>query len=136
VTPFERILRDLLTEGHGARFRAAGDSMYPAIRDGELVDIVPCDASSLRRGDIVLAAMRRGLTLHRIVRISPDGIITRGDNATCDDGIITSANLLGREMNRSSGNNKWRSTAKSVKIIRFAAELLRRLRSVQLRFQR
>jgi signal peptidase I len=136
MTPFEIVVRDLLAAGNGARFRAAGDSMYPAIRDGELVGIVPCDVSRVRRGDIVLAATTRGLTLHRIVRISSGGIITRGDNATCDDGIITSANLLGRATNRPTRNYRWRSAAKSVKIIRFAAELLRRLRSVQFRFQR
>ncbi|MEA2162303.1 MAG: hypothetical protein QOK37_430 [Thermoanaerobaculia bacterium] len=110
--------------------------MHPAIRDGELVDIVPCDVSTLRRGDIVLAAMTRGLTLHRIVRISPDSIITRGDNASGDDGSITSASILGRAMNQTTRNHQWRFAARSVKIIRFAASVVRRLRSAQLRFQR
>jgi hypothetical protein len=135
VSSFETVVRDLLGGGLSARFRATGDSMYPAIRDGEMVEIAPCNVS-LRRGDVVLVAMRRGMTLHRIVRITSDGIITRGDNATEDDGMIASANILGRAVNRPAGNYEWRSAAKSVKIIRFAASLFRRLRSGPLRFQR
>lgn len=129
MKPFETVVQDLLADGLSVRFRARGDSMYPTIRDGEMVDIVPCDASSLRRGDIVLAAMMRGMTLHRIVRITADGIITRGDNATDDDGTIASAKLLGKAANRTTRKNEWRSAAKSVKIIRFAASLVRWMRS-------
>ena len=135
MSQFETVVQDLLADGLSARFRSTGDSMHPAIRDGEMIDIVPCDASSLRRGDIVLAAMTRGMTLHRIVRITSEGIITRGDNATDDDGIIASANILGKAIS-GPANYKWRSAAKSVKIMRFAASLLRRLRSGSLRFQR
>src|SRR5258707_14847839 len=93
MSEFEATLRALLAAGHTARFRASGDSMYPAIRSGDFLNIVPCAPSELRRGDVLLSAIKRGLTAHRIGRIighncEPNGerdgaleIITRRDNA-------------------------------------------------------
>ena len=52
MSEFEPTLREVLAAGHAARFRASGDSMYPAIRSGDYLYIVPCDASKLRAGDI------------------------------------------------------------------------------------
>jgi phage repressor protein C with HTH and peptisase S24 domain len=69
VSEFEPTLREVLAAGHTARFRASGDSMYPAIRSGDYLEIAPCDVSQLRLGDVILAMTERGLTAHRIVRI-------------------------------------------------------------------
>ena len=132
MSEFEATLRELLAAGHGARFRAEGDSMHPVIRDGDYVRVVPCAASELRRGDIILAATARGLTAHRIVRISRRGIITRGDNSLRSDPPVEVADVLGRideveEITRDS-----RSLDRSVKIIRFAGAFIGHLRK---RFQ-
>jgi signal peptidase I len=136
VSEFEPTLRELLSAGHTARFRASGDSMYPSIRSGDYLHIVPCATSELRRGDVVLAATERGLTAHRIVRISErDGevqIITRGDNSLRSDGPIGAADILGRVAQVDGAANVRKSVAESATITRFAAVLVRRLRS---RFQ-
>ena len=96
---FDATLRDVLASGYRARFMAMGDSMHPTIRSGDAVEIAPCDVSDLRRGDIVLASLARGLTLHRVVRISPQGIVMRGDNALREDPPFSPAELLGRVVN-------------------------------------
>jgi phage repressor protein C with HTH and peptisase S24 domain len=130
---FEATLRDLLASGHRARFRAEGDSMHPAICCGDYVEVEPCAAAELRRGDIILAATARGLTAHRIVRISRRGIVTRGDNALRSDAPVDAASVLGRVSEVEEITNHSRPFDKSVKIIRLTATFIRRLRK---RFQR
>jgi signal peptidase I len=136
MSEFEPTLRELLSAGHSARFLASGDSMYPAIRSGDYLNIVPCAASELRRGDIVLATMKRGLTAHRIVRISERNgsqqIITRGDNSLRSDRPIGAADILGRVVQAEQSTNIRKTGPESATIIRFAAVLVRRLRA---RFQ-
>jgi signal peptidase I len=133
VTEFEATLRELLANGHTARFRASGDSMYPAIRSGDYLHIVQCDPSELRRGDVVLAAMERGLTAHRIVRIGErDGalaITTRGDNALRSDPPIEAGDILGRVAGNDRAASVPRSIAEPPSILRLAAVVARRLRA-------
>jgi phage repressor protein C with HTH and peptisase S24 domain len=133
VSEFEPTLRDVLAAGNTARFRASGDSMYPAIRSGDYLEIAPCDVLELRAGDVILAMTERGLTAHRIVRIRDrdDGIrITmRGDNALRSDASVGPEDVLGRVERVESGGNARRTAPESATIIRFAAVLVRRLLS-------
>lgn len=137
MSEFEPTLRELLAAGHTARFRASGDSMYPAIRNGDYLHVVPCQTSELRRGDVILAATERGLTAHRIVSISEhDGtlrVITRGDNALRSDLPVPVGDVLGRVEKVEQGTNIRQSPPESATITRFVAVLVRRVRS---RFQR
>jgi len=132
VNQFEPTLRAVLASGHGARFRVEGDSMHPVIRNGEYVKVIPSTLSKLRRGDVILAATGRGLTAHRIVRISERGIITRGDNSLRVDPLVEPGNIVGRivEVEEITGDS--RIIDSSVKIITFAGAFIRHLRK---RFQ-
>jgi signal peptidase I len=136
MSEFEPTLRELLSAGHTARFRASGDSMYPSICNGDYLHIVPCGMSELRRGDVVLTSTERGLTAHRIVRISErDGsvrVITRGDNALRSDRPFGVEQILGRVVQIDQGTIVRKSAPESATITRFAAVLVRRLRA---RFQ-
>jgi signal peptidase I len=97
---FETTLLAVLDSGHQARFVAHGDSMHPAIHDGEAVTVERCSIDELRIGDVVLAHMRRGLTAHRVIRIQRQGetwqITTRGDNCFRSDPPFGGAELIGR----------------------------------------
>ena len=132
MSEFEPMLRELLSAGHTARFRAAGDSMYPAIRGGDYLYIVPSVVSELRRGDVVLAATDRGLTAHRIVCIrGRDGslrITTRGDNSLRNDRPVGAADILGRVARVDGATTVRKPGLESAPILRFAAVLVRRLR--------
>jgi phage repressor protein C with HTH and peptisase S24 domain len=132
VNQFEPTLRAVLAAGHGARFRVEGDSMHPAIRSGDYVRVVPCVVPELRRGDVILASTGRGLTAHRIVRVSARRIITRGDNALRSDPAFDIAKVLGRvvEVEQITGDS--RKIDGSVKIITLAGAFIRHLRK---RFQ-
>jgi phage repressor protein C with HTH and peptisase S24 domain len=95
------VIEAVLESGHRARFTATGDSMYPFIRSGQQLEVEPVDESELRRGDVVLARLGRGLTAHRVVRIERrDGrvvsITTRGDNCHSDDDSFSPDQLVGR----------------------------------------
>jgi phage repressor protein C with HTH and peptisase S24 domain len=96
VTKFEAAVTELLTNGHGVRFVATGDSMYPSIRSGEHVHVAPANAASLRVGDVVLARAHRGLTAHRVVQVALNTITTRGDNALERDAALSHKDVLGR----------------------------------------
>ena len=95
------VIAELLARGHRARFTASGNSMHPFIRSGQRLVVEPVDARALRRGDVVLARLERGLTAHRVVGIETSGgevvsITTRGDNCALDDPPFSPAQLVGR----------------------------------------
>ncbi|MGZ4788984.1 MAG: S24 family peptidase [Terriglobales bacterium] len=73
---FGELVRSLLKDGITVRFRAQGRSMYPAIADGDTVQVNPTAAPEV--GDVVMAETTHGLRVHRIVK-SGDTISTRGD---------------------------------------------------------
>jgi signal peptidase I len=95
------VIAEVLAKGHSARFTATGDSMHPFIRSGQQLVVEGVDPRVLRRGDVVLARLERGLTAHRIVTIERRGdvvvsITTRGDNCSLDDPPFAPDQLVGR----------------------------------------
>ena len=60
---------ELLREGHGIKFRAPGDSMYPTICDGDLITVEPIKPSDVIVGNIILYRHKCGITVHRVMRI-------------------------------------------------------------------
>ncbi|HUP62035.1 MAG TPA: S24/S26 family peptidase [Thermoanaerobaculia bacterium] len=88
------LIVDLLARGHMVRFRARGPSMHPIIRENDYLLVEP--AREIRRGDVVLTLAERGLTAHRVIEIAGERVITRGDNAPCDDDPVDRSKVLGR----------------------------------------
>jgi signal peptidase I len=103
------LIADVLARGYTARFTASGNSMHPFIRSGQRLVVEPVDPRALRRGDVVLARLERGLTAHRVVRVERRGdevvsITTRGDNCPGDDPPFAPAQLVGRIARQPLGN--------------------------------
>ena len=61
---------ELLSWGTTVRFRPSGRSMYPSIREGELITVEPVQASDVKIADIVLYRSGRGLIAHRVIEVS------------------------------------------------------------------
>ena len=61
---------EFLSRGTTVRFRPSGRSMYPSIREGELVTVEPIVASDVILGDIVLYRSERGLIAHRVIQVN------------------------------------------------------------------
>jgi len=77
---------------HGAMFFAAyvGSSMNPTLREPEIMEIMPYDSRPLRVGDVAFFLLPEvdQLVVHRIVRVTPAGISTLGDNCTQEDTFL------------------------------------------------
>jgi len=95
------LLDGVVARGHAFRFRAGGSSMFPFIRDGDIISVIPLDAPP-RLGDVL--AFNRGpdgnecLVVHRLVGRHAGGFLLRGDAYPMghNDGIIPFESLLGR----------------------------------------
>ena len=89
---------ELLSQGTTVRFRPSGRSMYPSIREGELITVEPVVPSDVQLGDIVLYRSERGLIAHRVVSSSGDARVfgVRGDASLSCDEPVEAHRILGR----------------------------------------
>lgn len=64
-----------------------GCSMKPTLIEGDLVEVVPYENCEVQVGDIIYYQFPASdeAIIHRVVRITPVGVIARGDNNLCDD---------------------------------------------------
>ncbi len=95
---------ELLSQGTTVHFRPSGRSMYPSIREGELITVEPVRASDVQLGDIVLYRSSKGLIAHRVVGssptqssvLSPHHFLLRGDASLSCDQPVAAQQILGR----------------------------------------
>lgn len=112
------IVEHLLRDGQSVHFRAGGPSMNPAIKDGDLVKILPVhNALRIRPGNIILFRKYDRLLLHRVIKIKGPAIFTAGDaslegleKAAAGD-IIGKAFSVTRHNKTSALNSFWRERA-------------------------
>jgi SOS-response transcriptional repressor LexA len=92
---FRTLSRSLLKGGFAIRFRARGRSMFPAISDGDVLEVQP--ALSSRPGDVVLLESDDdGVRAHRVIDLDAQSVITRGDACVEPDAVSHSSAVLGR----------------------------------------
>lgn len=77
------LLRPVPLGGQTSYVRVSGISMEPTLRSGDLA--VLQKQSSYGRGDVVAFRVQGGVVIHRIVRETPEGFVTQGDNKNGDD---------------------------------------------------
>jgi len=83
---FGELLRSLLKDGISARFQAHGRSMFPAIANG---DVVQVDAGAVvQRDGVALVETTDGFRAHRVVR-GGNEVVTRGDCCFDEDPHVT-----------------------------------------------
>jgi hypothetical protein len=73
--------------------------MNPTLREPELLEIVAYKNRTIKVGDVVffLSPKMKQQVVHRVVRFTPQGIATRGDNNSQEDHYrIKSDDILGR----------------------------------------
>ena len=83
---FGETVRSLLRDGIAVRFRANGGSMFPAVRDGDEIQV---EAGPVRSGGVALAESGEGFRVHRVTKSG----VTRGDCCLADD---SAGKVLGR----------------------------------------
>jgi signal peptidase len=95
----------------GAVFFAAyvGPSMNPTLREPEIMEVVPYDGRPMRVGDVAIfmPPQAERPVVHRIVRVTPAGISTIGDNNTREDAsLLQPENIEGRVVAAWSGRKR------------------------------
>ena len=98
---FTHVVDSLLADGLHVRFRAAGLSMRPTVRDGECLVVAPVVAGEVVRGDVVLCETWRGPVAHRVVAVERDAagvsrFVLRGDASLEPDRPLPAAALRAR----------------------------------------
>jgi signal peptidase len=93
--------KEVLGSGASVRLRLRGWSMYPLVRNGDMVELIPASLNQVQIGDIVLFRADKRLLAHRIVRRTPGGqpvsLVPRGDNLLAEDRPIKDeADLVGQ----------------------------------------
>ena len=64
---FSTVLLDALAGGLTVRFRAQGGSMYPTIRDGEVITVAPVPTATFNGGDVLLCRCGSRVLAHRVI---------------------------------------------------------------------
>ena len=78
------LIIDLLSNGYGVRFGAPGRSMYPTIREGEIITVQPVELANVKPGDILLYQMGKRVIAHRLVSIANSALITQHSALSSD----------------------------------------------------
>jgi hypothetical protein len=101
VKKMQGTLAHAATDEQRARFYH-GNSMLSIFRPGDYLIIEPASIAAIRPGDVVVfqgldRAGEPDDVVHRVIAVTPDGLVTRGDNnPQVDDALVTQDNLLGR----------------------------------------
>ncbi len=92
------LMRAVLDRGKLFRFQAPGSSMYPFVRDGDILTLAPLRAAP-RAGDILafIHPARGNVVVHRAVQVAPAACRMRGDaSPDLDDGWVPLDQILAR----------------------------------------
>lgn len=91
------LMLSVLGRGVPFRFRIKGISMFPFIKEGDLVTVHGLKKSPLRRGDVIafLGVRDNKVAVHRIVGKKRGCWVTKGDNNPEADGLIQKDAVLG-----------------------------------------
>ena len=93
------------------RFRAHGGSMYPFVRDGDVVEVKPVQAWAVGLGDVVLCGYGDDrLVVHRVIDVSKDNgrvaLVIKGDSARQADKPVCLDQVLGQVIAIERGGRK------------------------------
>jgi hypothetical protein len=89
----------------------SGTSMHPTLREPDVLEIESCRDRPVRPGDIVFfrAPGRAAPVVHRVERVSAEGILTRVDNCRRpDEWILSAGDIVGRVIAARRGDRRRR----------------------------
>jgi signal peptidase I len=112
--------------GRRINVTVAGTSMLPGLRPGDILMARPLQVPGVREGDIVLFRSRLGLCAHRVIAIRGGALVTRGDAAPADDGLLPLSDILGVVETVRRGGIQFAPRRHPTLLQRAAAALLRR----------
>ncbi len=79
-------------------------SMWPELKKGDLVLIKGIDSKEqIQIGDIVVYKNEKGFTIHRVIKMNEETLVTKGDANNVEDTAIAYDEIIGKTLNL---NNK------------------------------
>jgi hypothetical protein len=87
------------------RLRATGTSMLPSIWPGDVVTIHSSRFSEVSGGDLVLFFRNGRFFVHRVLEVSGNSLLTRGDSVLGPDPPVSPDELLGRVVSISAAGS-------------------------------
>lgn len=127
---FAEVTFELLGSGQAVRFLVRGRSMYPEVRDGEMVTVIPVGPAEVKVGDIILYRAGGGALAHRVIRTEMRSgrpvFILRGDASAVTDEPVEAAQVSGQVVSVERGGRIVRLDSRMAKIRhRVRASLIR-----------
>ena len=104
---FSALTTELLAGGHDVRFSVHGPSMHPTIQEGDRVRL--SRLGRIKRGDIVLCRLQRGLILHRLVGVVPGSSTCyrlRADGVGSEEETVAIDQIIGRAVSVERGDQE------------------------------
>jgi len=97
------LLDELIKDGKRVRLTVSGSSMFPFIRNGDVVEIEGLN-SKIRVGDVLLVRKSWEIyVLHRVVKIGKNEFFLRGDYSSCLEGPFRKEDVVARAVIRYCG---------------------------------
>jgi len=90
------LVHDVVRSTGEVRLRVVGASMLPAIWPGDVITVRHCDLAQFQPGQIALYRRNGKLTAHRILELSTDHLIARGDSVPTLDPPVQFSEIVGR----------------------------------------
>lgn len=108
---FSRLASEILARGSLLRFRAHGGSMYPFVKNGDIVQVRPVQGSASGLGDVVFCRYGEDrLLVHRVIGVSSENgrvaFLLKGDSARHRDSPIYPEQVLGQVIAIERGGRK------------------------------
>jgi len=85
-----------LTIGDQIQFNVTSNSMQPVINIGDSIVMEVIPGKDVKIGDIIVIKRVDDFLSHRVISITKDGWVTKGDNNILLDPPVQSKNLIGR----------------------------------------
>jgi len=97
------LLDELIKDGKRVRLTVSGSSMFPFIRNGDVVEIEGLN-SKIRVGDVLLVRKNEEIyVLHRVVKVEKGRFFLRGDYSSCLEGPFRKEDVVARAVIRYCG---------------------------------
>src|SRR5690348_11298219 len=91
-----RMIIELLRSGKPVSFTARGRSMWPLVPSRSRLQIEPCPAAALEVGQLAAFERQGRVVVHRVTRVTREGVRCQGDYLDQPDGIVAPGQILGR----------------------------------------
>jgi len=86
--------------------QSEGNSMFPILRSGDVVEYSTCSFLTLKINDIVLIKKKGVMIAHRVIYKHPSYVITKGDNNLLHDGNIYPNKVIAKAVQVKRNNKK------------------------------